>query len=424
MAGIDPIVLDRCIADRAQTAFDFLERLVKVPSTVGSEQEAQELVAAQLERLGFQVERLSIAEAIDGDPHAGVPQGSYEGRYDLLARRGGPGPVLQLNGHVDVVPADEPELWSSPPFTPVRRDGWLYGRGAGDMKSGFAMALLALDALAAAAPLLDPPLSFASVIEEECTGNGTLAALRSGPLPAAAIALEPSDLDLLLGGIGILWAEIVVRGRHGREQAAADRSMNPVERTLGLVAALRELERELNDSVDDPVLAGVSHPYNLNLGVFRAGTWPSGVPSVARLGVRFGFPRGWSPATAEARLRETVAAAALRDPWLADHPPELRCTGFRAEGYALAADHPLAVAVADAHQEVNGSRPRPVTPASTSDARYYCNQFAVPALCYGPRARNIHGVDEAVELSSIVAGARALARLLAAWPLGGFDGQR
>jgi Peptidase family M20/M25/M40 len=58
------------------------------------------------------------------------------------------------------------------------------------------------------------------------------------------------------------------------------------------------------------------------------------------------------------------------------------------------------------------------------DARYYCNQFAVPTLCYGPRARNIHGVDEAVELASIVDGARVLARLLAAWPLGGFDGRR
>jgi acetylornithine deacetylase len=420
---IDPIVLDTYIADRAEVAFDFLERLVAIPSTLGREQEAQEVVAAELERLGFQVERLAIAEAIAGDPHAGVPQGSYDGRYDLLARRGGPGPVLQLNGHVDVVPAEEAELWSSPPFTAVRRDGWLYGRGAGDMKGGLAMAVLALDALAAAAPGLDPPLSFASVIEEECTGNGTLAALRSGPLPAAAIALEPSGLELLLGGIGILWAEIAVRARPVPGPGSGQ-TVNPVERALGVVAALRELERELNESVDDPELAGVPHPYTLNLGTFRAGNWPSSVPSVARLGVRFGFPRQWTAARAEARLREVVASAARSDPWLAEHPPEMRCTGFRAEGYALPADHPLAVAVADAHEQVNGSRPRAVVLGSTSDARYYCNQFAVPALCYGPRTRNIHGVDEAVELASIVDGARVLARLLAAWPLGGFDGRR
>jgi acetylornithine deacetylase len=54
--------------------------------------------------------------------------------------------ALLLNGHIDVVPA-EAALWSSPPFQPVRRDGWLAGRGAGDMKGGFALGALALGAL-------------------------------------------------------------------------------------------------------------------------------------------------------------------------------------------------------------------------------------------------------------------------------------
>jgi acetylornithine deacetylase len=52
---------------------------------------------------------------------------------------------------------------------------------------------------------------------------------------------------------------------------------------------------------------------------------------------------------------------------------------------------------------------------STTDARFYLNQFGVPALCYGPRVRNIHGIDEAVELQSIVDGARTLARFLIDW---------
>jgi acetylornithine deacetylase/succinyl-diaminopimelate desuccinylase-like protein len=151
-----------------------------------------------------------------------------------------------------------------------------------------------------------------------------------------------------------LWAEIAVRARPAPGPASGQ-TVNPVERALGVVAALRELERELNESVDDPVLAGVPHPYTLNLGTFRAGNWPSSVPSVARLGVRFGFSRQWTAARAEARLREVVASAARSDPWLAEHPPEMRC---------------------------------------------------------------------AVELASIVDGARVLARLLAAWPLGGFDGRR
>jgi acetylornithine deacetylase len=53
--------------------------------------------------------------------------------------------------------------------------------------------------------------------------------------------------------------------------------------------------------------------------------------------------------------------------------------------------------------------------ASTTDARLYLNDFRVPALCYGPTAHDIHGIDESVELSSIVEGARTLARFIADW---------
>ena len=56
---------------------------------------------------------------------------------------------------------------------------------------------------------------------------------------------------------------------------------------------------------------------------------------------------------------------------------------------------------------------------STTDARIYLNQFGMPAIAYGPRARNIHGADEGVELDSIVAGARTLARFLVRYYAGG-----
>ena len=89
--------------------------------------------------------------------------------------------------------------------------------------------------------------------------------------------------------------------------------------------------------------------------------------------------------------------------------------GFRAVGYALDPDDALARALADAHESVHGARPRALRMASTTDARHYLNELALPALCYGPRVRNIHGVDEAVELASIVAGARTLTRFIPAF---------
>jgi len=68
-----------------------------------------------------------------------------------------------------------------------------------------------------------------------------------------------------------------------------------------------------------------------------------------------------------------------------------------------------------AHAQAHGVEPRTFAMGSTTDARIYLNYFDVPALCYGPAASNIHGIDESVDLDSIVAGARTLARFLVNW---------
>ncbi len=98
------------------------------------------------------------------------------------------------------------------------------------------------------------------------------------------------------------------------------------------------------------------------------------------------------------------------------HPPRIRANGFRAEGYDLSPQHPLAMALATAHRDAHGVDPAAIRMASTTDARTYLNQAGIPAICYGPRTERIHGIDEGVELASIMAGARTLARFLMAFP--------
>jgi acetylornithine deacetylase len=405
--------LDAAIEERSEAAFSFLERLVAAPSTVGREQEAQEVVERELKRLGCEVERLPIPEGIGNDPLAGVPQTSYDGRFDLVGRMmDREGPSLLLNGHIDVVPAEQPALWRSPPFEPRRDDGRLYGRGAGDMKSGFAMAVLALDALLATAPeAIDGPLTFASVIEEECTGNGTLAAIRAGISADAVVLPEPTGLDLLLAGVGILWLDIELMGRSAHAESA-DRAVNPIDLGLRIVEVLRTLEREMNEDIEAS-MAGVVHPYNLNVGSFTAGDWPSSVPASATLRLRVGHPTAWTSDEAAAAVRAAVET--VDDPWLLDHPVAIRPSGFRAKGYAIARDDPLVDRLARAHEAAHGARPARIAMASTTDARLYLNDAGVPAVCYGPTANDIHGIDESVELRSIVDGAKTLARFIADW---------
>jgi acetylornithine deacetylase len=416
--------VDQAIEAGASAAFSFLEKLVAAPSVVGHEAQAQEIVAAELGRLGFGVSQVPVPHQTAAQAPGGVAQLSYDGRFDVLGRiNPGAGPSLLLNGHVDVVPA-RASLWSADPFTPVIADGWMTGRGAGDMKGGFAMALLAVGALRSAMPgALTGELSFLSVIEEECTGNGTLAACQAGVLGDTVVLVEPTGLDLLLGGVGVLWAEIIIDGVGGHAESA-DRAVNPVRYLPAILAALGDLEAELRASAPDPAFSEVASPYNLNVGTVQAGDWPSSVPGQARLGVRVGYPRGRTPEEALERVRDAVRAAAAPDSWLAAHPPQVRATGYRAEGYLLSSDHPLATAMADAHGWAHGVSPRGYVVGSTTDARYYLNQFGRPALAYGPQARNIHGADEAVQLASIVGGARTLARFIARYfAAGGLPGE-
>src|SRR5215831_875851 len=213
--------VDAAIDATAESAFAFLERLVAAPSTIGAEREAQDLVADELAGLGFEVSELAVPDQTASAAPGGVAQRSYAGRPNVVGRiNPGGSPSLLLNGHVDVVPA-EAGLWSADPFTPVRSDGWLSGRGAGDMKGGFALGLLAVAGLRQAMPrALGGELSFLSVIEEECTGNGTLAACRAGVLADTVVVLEPTDLDLLLGGIGVLWIEIGIAGIPAHAESA------------------------------------------------------------------------------------------------------------------------------------------------------------------------------------------------------------
>ena len=415
--SIDPRLADRinsAVDAHAEDAFSFLERLVAAPSTVGNEAKAQSLVGDELNRLGLSVTEVPIPNEIGGDPIAGVPSLSYDRRSNVFATTAPGELALLINGHIDVVPAD-PSGWRTPPWSPQRSEGWMFGRGAGDMKGGFAMTMLALEALhSASRSVLDLPLGMLSAIEEECTGNGTLAALRQGIVADLVILPEPTDLGLLVGGTGIVWVDITLQGSGGHAESA-DRVVHALDVALRIVPALEEMGRRVAKETDDVRFGDLSEPYNVNVGFVNAGDWRSSVASVVTLGVRFGHPRQWTAERAISEIQSVVSATVKEFQDGADSGVNVSIspTGFKAQGYLLDAHSSLALALAQTHCAVHGSVPATFVGGSTTDARFYINQAGSQALCYGPVARQIHGVDEAVELSSIVDGAKTLAQFIA-----------
>ena len=114
--------------------------LVRFPSVRGDERLAQEFMAAQMVKRGLEVDHYRIElDKIRALPGFSPVSVSYDNAFNVVGTRRAPdrrGRSLILNGHIDVVPAGPLDMWTSPPFEPRRTDGWLFGRGAGDMKSG------------------------------------------------------------------------------------------------------------------------------------------------------------------------------------------------------------------------------------------------------------------------------------------------
>jgi acetylornithine deacetylase len=380
----------------------FLAGLVRVPSLLGEEEPAQQLVEARLLELGFEVRSVEPDPArLAERPDSGIPLMTYEGRRSLVGTIGdGSGRSMLLNGHVDVVSAEPLERWTTDPFGAEVADGRMYGRGACDMKGGVAAMLLGIEAALAAGPLVGR-IVYQSVIEEECGGNGALAACLEGPLADATLIAEPTDGGMDLVAVGVIWARITLEAE-SRHASNADRGANPIETAYAVIEALHRLEAELNAD-PEPELEGLESPYLLNVGALHAGDWASMTPGKATLDVRLGFPIRMEPAEAQQRLEQAVREA--------DAGAAVEFRGFRARGYAFDAESLFVRLLGDCHEEVRGGRPRPDPSRATTDLRF----FEGPAVCYGPTGANLHGVDEWVDLESIADVAAVIALLLRRW---------
>ena len=179
---------------------DFLAQLVRFASLRGQEAPAQEFMAQAFRDAGFKVDQWKI-EIQDLENLSGFsPQCTgFENALGVVGTHAPSipkGKSLILNGHIDVVPTGPLDMWTSPPFEPQIKDGWMYGRGAGDMKAGLVANLYALKALRHIGLQPAAPVYVQSVIEEESTGNGALATLQRGYTADAAVVGEPTGLKL------------------------------------------------------------------------------------------------------------------------------------------------------------------------------------------------------------------------------------
>lgn len=405
---------------------DTLSRFVAVPSFSGEEQPAADFMETALRELGLVSERIHLdSAALRGLPLFSPPCCPDGGRYNLLAthrplRQGGRS--VLFNGHLDVVPTGPASMWTRPPFAPYVQDGWLYGRGAGDMKGGIVCALMAFRALRSLGVQPAGAVGFNAVLEEENTGNGALAtvsALRSavgaGKLASfdAVVIPEPLGEGLVSAQVGVFWMNIEITG-HPAHAAYMNAGASPIEAAIAVIADLRELQALWNLPQNrHPAYRDHAQPINFNIGRIHGGEWNSSVPCTCTLGVRIGFYPDMEVSEAKAVVEACVRRAVKR---LGGRlAVNIGYEGFHAPGCEFDLDVPSMQILADAYRKVYGEPARRVATTATTDARHFRLMLDTPVTCFGPLARNIHGIDESVSIDSMVRVATTLAQFMHDW---------
>src|SRR5574340_535341 len=209
----------------------FLRDLVAIPAESGQEGPVIQRIRQEMERVGFDEVRVD-------------PMGN------LLGRIGSGKRVIMMDSHTDTVGVGDRREWQWDPYQGKVEDGYVYGRGACDQRSGMASMVYAAKLIQELGLGGDYTLwMVGSVPEEDCDGLAWLYILREdGIQPDCVLITEPTNLGVYRGQRGRMEIEVHLRGR-SCHASAPERGHNPI---YGMTALLREIE-ELNQRLpSDP----------------------------------------------------------------------------------------------------------------------------------------------------------------------------
>eukprot|EP00735_Rhodelphis_limneticus_P001160 TRINITY_DN11728_c0_g1::TRINITY_DN11728_c0_g1_i1::g.11629::m.11629 TRINITY_DN11728_c0_g1::TRINITY_DN11728_c0_g1_i1::g.11629 ORF type:complete len:431 (+),score=76.47,sp/O34984/YODQ_BACSU/29.13/1e-50,Peptidase_M20/PF01546.23/4.2e-32,M20_dimer/PF07687.9/1.4e-11,Peptidase_M42/PF05343.9/1.4,Peptidase_M42/PF05343.9/2,Peptidase_M28/PF04389.12/0.011,Peptidase_M28/PF04389.12/8.4e+02,Peptidase_M28/PF04389.12/2e+03 TRINITY_DN11728_c0_g1_i1:166-1458(+) len=328
------------------------------------------------------------------------------------------GKSLMFNGHVDVVPTGSPDLWTNDPFEPMVRNGRLYGRGAGDMKAGIVAFIMAFRALKKTGFQPAASIHFSTVVDEECTGNGALSVVARGYTADACIIPEPFP-SVMTAQLGVLWLTVTVTGKpaHVLDTSAGK---NAIDQAMTLFNGFKDLQAawntpELREGSHERY-GHLQHPLNFNLGRVAGGEWASSVPCQCSMSVRVGFFPDIPVTHIKAKLEGCLEHTATQNGGI---QYSVKYEGFNAPGVVVGGGMGEACdVVRELGQAYQAALDRTVAPGPvtcTTDARVFELQGGMHATCLGPHAHSIHGIDESVDIASMMDIAAVLAHFIVRW---------
>jgi len=373
-------------------ALELLATLVAIPSVnpaydPASAGEAQiaTFVASWARALGLSTRRQTV----------------FPGRDNIIVRIEGPAnaPVLLFESHMDTVSSGSTDAMPDA-FTPVVRDGRLYGRGACDTKSTLAAMMAAIESL------LDHRASFACTIEllaavdEETGGAGVKAHVATGAHADAAIVGEPTELRVVHAHNGCVRGEIIVIGQAAHTSVAGE-GVNAITGMADVVLALRDLHERL---VSAP--GGVRANGSLTISLINGGTGINIVPARCTISYDRRIVPGQTVPHAIAEIDATLDTLRASHPYLGIERQEPSHTDDALNTPTSSA----IVRIASSANRALGLDPVPAAVPYGSDATKLSASphvpGGIPTIVYGPGSiAQAHGADEYVEIAQVDAAA-------------------
>lgn len=358
------------------TTLDLARELITRPSLTPDDAGCQRIIATRLEKIGFKIEHLRFGQ-VD----------------NLWAYHGSTSPLLVFAGHTDIVPTGPREQWSCDPFSPVIRDGMLYGRGAADMKSGLAAMVVAAERFITSHPQHRGRLGFLITSDEEGPSvDGTVRVVEELKKRAEQITWcvlgEPSCVEkfgdtLRHGRRGSLTGLLQVDGIQGHV-AYPERADNPIHRVMPALTELCTVGWDGGRNSHFP-------PTSFQISNFNAGTGAGNViPGEAKVRFNFRYSTAITATELQKRVHDILDRHQLR------YSLEWRPMG---EPF-LTQPGKLSTLVQDAVEKITGLRPRLDTGGGTSDGRFIAPTGA-EVIEFGPLNASIHKVDECVMVANL-----------------------
>lgn len=354
---------------------DLLKQLIACPSITPDDAGCQTIIAKRLETAGFQIEHMRF-EDVD----------------NLWARYGKDGPLLVFAGHTDVVPPGPMTAWSFDPFTPTEVDGFLYGRGSADMKSGLAAMIVAAENFIRLHPAFPGSIAFLITSDEEGRSvNGTKKVVeelvnRNEKMDYCVVG-EASSENLLgdqirIGRRGSMSGQVVIHGKQGHI-AYPHLAENPIH---GALSALKELTSIQWDRGNEFFPAT-----SFQISNIHAGTGANNmIPGALEIMFNFRFSNVVTADDLQQRFTEVLMNHSLDF--------DLRWT---LSGHPFLTKHgKLLEMTQQAIKDITGLETRLSTGGGTSDGRFIAAAQA-EVIELGPINSTVHQANERVSISDL-----------------------